>query len=87
MSDVSRAQVLEEIRSIAARDWEVDAGAVQEDTVIADLANVDSVKQMRAAATMEQHYGITFLNEDTKPAATVGGFVDQVMGGLATKGQ
>lgn len=82
---ISRDDVISEILAIAQNEWKIDTSGVTAETRLADLPGLDVAKHVEAVALLERNYDITFPDDDTLPAETVGGFADQVMAGLADR--
>lgn len=84
-SQVSRGDILAAVRDNLGQELGPGAAVFDEATPIAELPGADSAKQLRVIARTEKHFGITVGDENTPPAETVGGFVDQVGSALGSR--
>ncbi|MFD8687478.1 acyl carrier protein [Streptomyces sp. NPDC059651] len=61
------ARVLEEVRELIANHLKVPLDEVTPETQLLDLPGVDSLKLLQGLLAVEDHFGITF-DEDEAPA-------------------
>lgn len=84
-AQISRDEIAAVLNDALQRELGVPQGSFNEGTAIADLPGADSARQLRVIARTEKRFGVTVGDENTAPAATVGGFVDQVASALGNR--
>lgn len=80
--DTRRREVLETITRHLVEEFAAVPAAVAENTVILEIEDADSVKQLRLTNRLEQEWGVVLMDEESTIAVTVGDLADQIVAAL-----
>ena len=68
----------EEVRQIVAATLGIDPGAVTAETAAGELKAWDSVKMVMILSAVQEHFGVSFPDEDLFDLVSVGAIADEV---------
>ncbi len=83
--DTGRSEVLETITRYLVEEFAAYPAAMAEGTVILEIEDADSVKQLRLTNRLEQRWGVVLMDEESTIAVTVGDLADQIVAALNHK--
>ncbi|NCO33137.1 MAG: hypothetical protein AUJ92_11170 [Armatimonadetes bacterium CG2_30_59_28] len=73
---MSRDEIRDQVFTITAREFGLDAGAIQESDQFVDDLGADSLKSIELVAAYEEEFELDLNEEEALRVQTVGGAID-----------